>query len=408
MNALIRTAAVIARRDFVATVMSRTFLLFLVAPLFPIVFGLIFGTVGSTVREQAPTGSNAQVIAVDAGPEVVEQLENARHRLQAARDPLPAYTLEQIQLLLPNAKSAAALLDERRDIAALLTLQEGTPTLYGKAQTLERVGPYLHLLLDETNRDRALRRTGFAKARQPELHTVPFAGTVLPEKERSPILGQVGQTLLFVLTLMLAGVLISNFIEEKGNKVIEVLAAAAPIPAIFTGKLFAMLGSSLLGITVWSITALAGFTLIFQQGVSALPVPAIGWTAFIVLGVLYFSMNYLLVGALLLGIGAQAASVRQIQTISLPITMAQLLLYGLASAAFNQPMAAIAVFAAFFPYSSPLTMIAYAAREPSIWPHVAALIWQGFWVAVTITVAARWFRRGVLKSGPARRRPITA
>src|SRR3546814_8346302 len=79
-------------------------------------------------------------------------------------------------------------------------------------------------------------------------------------------LAQVAQTLLFVLTLMLAGVLLSNFIEEKGNKVIEVLAAAAPMPAVFTGKLFAMLGSSIVGVAVWGFTAAIGFVMLSDKG----------------------------------------------------------------------------------------------------------------------------------------------
>ena len=38
-----RAMFVIARRDYVATVWSRTFLLFLSGPLFPILFGALFG-----------------------------------------------------------------------------------------------------------------------------------------------------------------------------------------------------------------------------------------------------------------------------------------------------------------------------------------------------------------------------
>ena len=38
--------------------------------------------------------------------------------------------------------------------------------------------------------------------------------------------------------------LLSQLIEEKSNKIIEVLAAAVPIDAIFLGKLFAMLAAS--------------------------------------------------------------------------------------------------------------------------------------------------------------------
>src|SRR3546814_18806764 len=84
--------------------------------------------------------------------------------------------------------------------------------------------------------------------------------------------------------------------------------------------------------------------------------------------------------------------------------MAQLLLYGLASAALKDTGSIAAIAAAVFPYSSPLAMIAYAAREPEIWPHVVALFWQALWVAITVSVAAGWFKRGGLKSRSEERR----
>ena len=40
---------------------------------------------------------------------------------------------------------------------------------------------------------------------------------------------------------------LSQLIEEKSNKIIEVIAAAMPIDAMFVGKLFAMLAASVLG-----------------------------------------------------------------------------------------------------------------------------------------------------------------
>ena len=57
--------------------------------------------------------------------------------------------------------------------------------------------------------------------------------------------------LLFFLTLLLAGMVLSQLIEEKSNKIIEVIAAAMPIDAMFVGKLFAMLAASVLGLVVW-------------------------------------------------------------------------------------------------------------------------------------------------------------
>jgi ABC-2 type transport system permease protein len=55
--------------------------------------------------------------------------------------------------------------------------------------------------------------------------------------------------------------------------------------------------------------------------------------------------------------------------------------------------------AEIFPFSSPSAMAAHAANYPDLWPHFAALGWQALWVGIVITVGARLFRRGVLKSG---------
>jgi ABC-2 type transport system permease protein len=88
----------------------------------------------------------------------------------------------------------------------------------------------------------------------------------------------------------------------------------------------------------------------------------------------------------------------------MPVTMAQLVLFGFASLAVGQPDSAEAIAASVFPLSSPFAMIARAAELPAIWPHLLALGWQALWVALILKIAAAVFRRSVLKSGPSRRR----
>ena len=99
---------------------------------------------------------------------------------------------------------------------------------------------------------------------------------------------------------------LSNLVEEKGNKIIEVLAAAIPMDAVFLGKLFAMLAVSWVGISVWALAAGAVW-LGAGHSLADYPAPAVGWAAFLGLGVVYFSLGYLLLG--LVGLGA--ASRRQ-------------------------------------------------------------------------------------------------
>jgi ABC-2 type transport system permease protein len=195
----------------------------------------------------------------------------------------------------------------------------------------------------------------------------------------------------------------SQLIEEKSNKIIEVIAAAVPIDAMFVGKLFAMLAASVLGIIVWLGCGALFIQTIKQGGVATLPVPAVGWPAFLALTVVYFAMNYLLIGAIMLTIGAQASTAREVQVLAMPATFGQLLVFAFAASAVGVPDSTKAIAAAVFPLSSPLAMLARAAQEPQWWPHLAAILWQALWVGIILRIAAQLFRKTVLKSGPRRR-----
>jgi ABC-2 type transport system permease protein len=206
--------------------------------------------------------------------------------------------------------------------------------------------------------------------------------------------------LVFFLTLFLAGMVMSQLIEEKSNKIIEVIAAAVPIDAMFVGKLFAMLAASILGIIVWIACGALFIQTIKQGGIATLPVPAVGWPGFLLLVVIYFAMNYLLIGAIMLTIGAQASTAREVQVLAMPATFGQLLVFALAASAVGIPDSTQAIAAAIFPLSSPMVMLARAAQEPQWWPHLLAILWQAVWVGVILRFAAQLFRKTVLKSGP--------
>jgi ABC-2 type transport system permease protein len=243
-----------------------------------------------------------------------------------------------------------------------------------------------------------------ARAPSQPLKVTPTARSSGSVDRTRAITAQTGQMILFFLTIILAGMTLSQLIEEKSNKVIEVLAAAVPIESIFVGKLFAMLVTSLVGIAVWLGVGIAALAIFTHGSAGSIPPPAVGSAAFLLLTLIYFAMNYLLLGSVFLSIGAQASTVREVQTLSMPVTVAQVLIFGFAALAVGSADSPMALAGAVFPLSSPLVMVARAAEKPELWPHVVAILWQALWIGIVVYVSARLFRRTVLKSGPVKRR----
>jgi ABC-2 type transport system permease protein len=392
-----RAAWVIARRDFVAVLFSRTFFFFLLGPLFPLLVGGLAGGIGNALDKS----SGPPEIGIAMASTDVDAMLAAQDRLQ----PVLGNALPRLRVLArlhrgETFDARAYLGGQQGNVAAVVTGSPAKPVLTAPEGRLESFAGQVSLMAAS-----ALENTPSA---YPRVETVKVATSGASQKRARLATAQAGQTLLFLLIMLLAGMVLSNLVEEKANKIIEILAAAIPMDAVFMGKLFAMLGVSLVGISVWGtvIGALIGLA-DFGGGLgwldpSHLPVPGVGWPMFFLLGVAYFSMGYLLLGSIFLAIGSLATTVREVQTLSMPVTMAQILLFFFASYAMAQPGQPVEIVAVAFPLSSPFAMLARAAQEPALWPHLVALGWQALWVMLAVRLGARMFRRRVMKSGPQR------
>ena len=193
----------------------------------------------------------------------------------------------------------------------------GTPRIWEREKDA-MPGRYLALLADQARQAQDAGASALRAA--PEYRQIASRA---PSNALRQTLGFGAVFVLFFLTLLLAGQTVSSLAEEKSNKVIEILAAAAPLEAVFVGKLVGFLGVALLFISFWvglgAVAALvaAGTMAGASTGAAASDAqaaavllqtaPATGWGFFIAVGFAYFIMAFLLLGAIFLGIGSQAA-----------------------------------------------------------------------------------------------------
>ncbi|QGN55381.1 ABC transporter permease [Novosphingobium sp. Gsoil 351] len=390
MTRTIRSAWVIARRDFVAVIFSKTFLFFLLGPLFPILVGGLAGGIGAQVAKSV---ENPQIGLAMGGADNLAMVY--AHDRMAGRMAGEVPEFIKLKDVPPGDKfdAVAAMRSGGPRLAAVVTGSIENPHLTGTGERLDRYDGMIATM--------AATARNPANLRFPEIATTTIATSAAKVHSGRLATAQAAQTVLFLLTMLLAGMVLSNLVEEKSNKIIEVLAAAIPMDAVFLGKLFAMLAVSLVGIGVW-FTVGSAVIAIGGQSLPTLPEPAVGWPLFLGLGFLYFATAYLLLGSLFLGIGSMAATVREVQTMSMPVTMMQLLVFFFASFTVAQQGKPMELLATIVPFSSPFAMLARAAQSPALWPHLLALAWQALCVAGIIRLGAGIFRRSVMKSGPAR------
>lgn len=394
MSGLIQQAAVIARRDFLAVVATPTFLMFLLAPLFMIGFGIVGGSGASQVAASSEQSTRIAIVATEADARALTAAD-ARMRVLFKRAEHAPPKLTIIPPHADQAKMAKALFaSTKTDYAAVLYGPLEKPTVLQDNRS-QGAAQYLAEIAEQTLRDRRGGVTSGDQLSRADYVTIAPVASSLRGKQTAGYFAVFG---IFFLTLLLAGQAVGMLAEEKSNKVIEILAAAVPLEAVFLGKLVGMFGVATLFVGFWGVLGAVALSFAPAGVLTALQ-PAVGMPIFMLLCACYFATAYMLLGAVFLGVGSLAATMREIQMLSLPITVFQIGMFGLSSSAAANPGSKIACFAEIFPFSSPFAMAARAATDAALFPHLLALAWQALWVAITIGVAARLFRIGVLKTG---------
>ncbi len=407
MTPFLRSMLVVARRDFLSIVATPTFFIFLLAPLFMVAMALAGGVGASQLADSARGAGRIVAVANPADAKALHAADtNLRQALAGSSRPA---TLE-IRILGSKGSDPKAIAKEKgNDTYAVMSGPLATPRIIERKSD-SASGRYLALLATEALRARD--RATALPVVKPKFEALAGSGPSVAARQS---IGFGAVFVIFLLTLLLAGQTVSSLAEEKGNKVIEILAAAVPLESVFLGKLLGMLGVATLFILFWAVMAVAGGTIFALQAdpatlaansaqaqqmmvgpLATLPTPATGWHFFIIISFLYFIMSFLLLGAVFLGVGAQAGTVREIQMLSLPITIFQVGVFSLSSAAASAPGSTLATIAQIFPFSSPLAMAARAASDESHAIHLIALGWQALWVGLVLALSVRLFRSGVL------------
>ena len=209
------------------------------------------------------------------------------------------------------------------------------------------------------------------------------------------LIGMAGGFLLWSLIITGASILLNSVMEEKSNKILEVLLSSASPMEILTGKV--------LGVALLTITVLLGWGGIGAAGlVAAAPSQAamvgdilltggmLGWFAAFMVG------GYLMYAVLFAAIGAFCETPRDAQTLMGPIMLVLIIPVMTMSMAMATPDAPVVKILSWIPFFTPFLMMARLPSDPPMLELLGAMGGMFAFALFMVWLSGRAFRAGAL------------
>jgi ABC-2 type transport system permease protein len=199
--------------------------------------------------------------------------------------------------------------------------------------------------------------------------------------------------LMFLMIMIGATPLMQGVVEEKMQRIAEVLLGSVRPFELMLGKLLGMIGVSL---TISALYLAGAYWAAHHYGFADY-VP----TALLVWFVIYQSLAVLMYGSLFIAIGAACTDMKETQSLLLPVMFLACLPLFVLVRVIDSPNGTFATALSFFPPSTPMLMITRQAVPPGVagWQPVAGVVVVLAATLLCVYAAGRIFRVGILMHG---------
>lgn len=203
--------------------------------------------------------------------------------------------------------------------------------------------------------------------------------------------------LLLVAILTSSSYLLHGVVEEKENRVIEVLLSSVTHEELLAGKLLGLGAAGLTQLAIWVGSGLL-FALVTPR-LAAIP-PIVIAPGTVVVAVLMFLLGYALYAAAMAGVGSLGTSWRESQQMAGAAVMFAVVPLMLITVILELPDGGVARFLSLFPPTAPIGMMLRVAAGGGSPGEVAlSVLLLALTTWGTIRLSARIFRLGLLMYG---------
>jgi ABC-2 type transport system permease protein len=206
--------------------------------------------------------------------------------------------------------------------------------------------------------------------------------------------GFIAVGLMYLAISFYAGFVLTGVVQEKANRVAEVLLARMPAHEILTGK---VLGIGAVGLAQLAAIGAAAVVTVAAAGdanAPSIPADVLAWTC------VWFVLGYLLYSVLYAAIGATTSRIEDAQAAIAPVTGLMLLSYLGVIYAEENPDAALTVLLSYFPPTAPVVMTyRIAVHAVPGWQLLTSAALMVFVMRGVIRFAGRVYSGALLRFG---------
>lgn len=233
-------------------------------------------------------------------------------------------------------------------------------------------------------------------------------------------LGFILGLIIFFSLFMYGTIIMRGVIEEKSNRIIEVIASSIRPIELLTGKILGITSVAITQFLVWTgliflimmaasplAVMLAGDASLDAEAIeaaggfdpAAFQIPAIP-PSLIILFFIFFVLGYFLYSALFASVGSAVDSESDTQQLMMPVFLLLFIGFFLNVEVVQNPDSALSVFGSLFPFFAPMNMITRLAISNVPWWQlgISILLMTGT-IAGTMLLSARIYRVGILQYG---------
>ena len=417
----------LARREYKASVQTKGFIIGLV--LAPILMG--GGIIGMVLMKDQVDTTDRRVAVVDRSGVVGAAVAAAAEERNAAavRNPAtgekvkPAYLIE---VVAPDESDPAAqrlALSERVRRGALHGFVEVGPEVlhpgedaemarieyYARNAAMDEVRRWIRWPLNGALRRQRLTELGVAAEELDDvLFWIPVQGMGLVSVDaETGMVGKARQShegeavavpmvlmfLMFMMIMMGAVPLLNSVMEEKTQRIAEVLLGSLKPFEFMMGKVLGGVGVSLTGSVVYVVGGIA-------------MVGAMGFAEFVPYRVLpwffvFMLLAILMIGSMLAALGAACSDPKDAQSLTLPAMLPVIAPMFVMMPVLREPQSGLATWMSLFPPCTPLLMLARMATPGGVpgWQPWVGLCGVILFTLISVWAGGRIFRMGILLQG---------